>query len=138
MAGQWLDEIEEFENLLAGVGHDTILGTSGDNDLNAGSGNDRISGGLGADTLTGGSGNDTFVFVAADTGVDEVTDFAFGPDRLDISAWGATGYGDLTVVSTQNGSTYDVDVSYNGNILKLTNVAQSNLALLDGNDFLFT
>ena len=138
MAGLWLDEIEEFENLIAGVGHDTILGTSGANDLNAGSGNDRITGGLGADTLTGGSGNDTFVFVAADTGVDEVTDFAFGPDRLDISAWGATGFGDLTVVSTQNGGTYDVDVSYNGNALKLTGVVQSNLALLDGNDFLFT
>ncbi|MEM1377074.1 MAG: calcium-binding protein, partial [Pseudomonadota bacterium] len=127
-----------FEAAISGGGHDIIFGTDVANFLSAGSGNDTLYGGLGSDTLTGGQGGDTFVFVASDTGTDEIVDFEFGPDKLDISAWGATGFGDLTVTTTQIGSTYDVDVTYNSEALKLTGVAQSNLALLDADDFLFT
>lgn len=129
--------IENFEAVLTGAGNDILLGTDGVNLLSAGAGNDRLEGGLGADTLTGGAGADTFVFVSGDTDVDEVTDFQFGSDVLDISAWGATGFGDLTITTTQTGSTYDVDVTYNSEALKLTGVAQTNLALLVADDFLF-
>jgi predicted extracellular nuclease len=55
------------------AGRDTIIGTPGD---------DVITGGIGADTLTGGAGADQFVFTSLRDGVDTITDFQPGVDRI--------------------------------------------------------
>ncbi len=62
----------------AGAGNDIVYGQEGD---------DRISGGAGDDILSGGSGADTFVWIANESGADEVLDFNTGEgDVLDIAS----------------------------------------------------
>ncbi|ESQ73920.1 M10 family metallopeptidase C-terminal domain-containing protein [Asticcacaulis sp. AC402] len=46
------EDYDNFENVITGVGNDSITGTAGSN---------WIDGGIGADTLTGGAGDDTYI-----------------------------------------------------------------------------
>jgi Ca2+-binding RTX toxin-like protein len=68
-------------NLLKRIGgtsgRDTITGTAGD---------DVIHGGEGADTVTTGTGRDVLVYTSLRDGLDTVTDFTPGSDRIDLSA----------------------------------------------------
>lgn len=56
--------------------------------LNGNAGNDRLIGGQANDTLTGGAGSDAFVFTSnrrfntADFGIDTITDFVSGTDKI--------------------------------------------------------
>lgn len=59
------------------AGRDTITGTAGD---------DVINGGEGADTITTGTGRDVLVYGSVRDGLDTITDFTPGSDRLDLSA----------------------------------------------------
>jgi Ca2+-binding RTX toxin-like protein len=52
------DIVDGFENLIAGDGSDTVLGTSGANMLDGGLGNDTVNGLAGDDTVLGGIGAD--------------------------------------------------------------------------------
>ncbi|MGY2487420.1 beta strand repeat-containing protein [Cupriavidus sp. CP313] len=65
--------------IAGGNGKDTIYGEGGD---------DNIGGGGGGDTLSGGSGGDVFVYNAVSdstaAGMDIITDFQRGADRLDL------------------------------------------------------
>ena len=71
--------------LLGLGGNDTLLGGQGNDRLLGGDGNDWLSGDRGNDTLTGGSGADVFVIRPDATGVDLITDFARGVDRLGLA-----------------------------------------------------
>lgn len=94
-------------NVQAGSGNDVITAGANDQSINGGAGNDTITGGAGNDTVTGGAGADTFLVGAigsstapsADTltvaiangntitfgnGVDVVTDFTTGTDKIDV------------------------------------------------------
>jgi len=68
-----------------------IIGSDGADNLDGGHGNDTLNGGRGDDTLTGGCGNDVFVFqseqpfATANLGVDTITDFDKGCDRIALS-----------------------------------------------------
>lgn len=66
-----------LKTLQGGAGRDTLVGSAGD---------DLIVGGEGADTLTGGAGSDTFVYRSLRDGIDAVTDFVPGSDRIDLTA----------------------------------------------------
>ena len=77
-------------NLNGGNGRDALNGTAGRDRINGGNGddtlfgndgNDSLNGGNGDDTYTGGLGTDTFV-LAANSGVDQVTDFQNAIDRF--------------------------------------------------------
>ena len=73
-----------------GDGDDKLVGHFGKETFIGGSGNDRIEGRVGGDTLTGSSGADQFGYTIAsesDTidGVDWITDFVKGQDRIDLS-----------------------------------------------------
>jgi VCBS repeat-containing protein len=56
------------------------------------SGNDVLFGSAGADTLTGGAGADAFRFENPNVGVDFISDFQTGVDRIELSS---AGFGDL-------------------------------------------
>ncbi len=62
------------------------------NTINGGVGNNVINGGAGSDTLSGGTGSDTFAFggssflnLLSAIGVDSITDFAIGEDKIQLS-----------------------------------------------------
>lgn len=77
-------------NVTGSQVQDTITGTAQADTIDGQAGNDTITGGVGADTLTGGAGVDTFVYTAVGdsrgvSGVDTITDFVTGTDKLQIA-----------------------------------------------------
>lgn len=77
--------------LDGGEGADELWADDGADRLNGGNGDDRLCGGNGADQLTGGAGSDRFYFSSAQQstllyGVDRITDFTRGSDRIDLHA----------------------------------------------------
>ncbi|MGR0188001.1 beta strand repeat-containing protein [Azospirillum aestuarii] len=78
-------------------GSDTLAGTSGADVLYGYDGDDTLVGGPGDDTLIGGSGADAFRFVSSTDGVDAITDFKLGEDRIEVvgTAFGGLPSGDL-------------------------------------------
>jgi Ca2+-binding RTX toxin-like protein len=89
------------DSIFGYVGNDTIRGGASNDHLSGGSGNDRLLGGAGNDflvggygvgggndTLTGGPGADRFFFNTAADGVDSITDFVVGTDKIGFAAFG--------------------------------------------------
>ncbi len=107
------DKLVSIENLVGGLGNDSLTGNSAANSLwggagndllQGGRGNDSLDGGLGADVLTGGSGNDRFAFdTSFAQGVDRIADFHAGDDRvvLDDALFTALQGGQLPVSAFQ-------------------------------------
>jgi Ca2+-binding RTX toxin-like protein len=82
----------ELDNTITGNDSNNILsGKQGNDTLLGGGGDDRIVGGIGDDILTGGDGADRFYRWRSSTGVDTITDFQVGEDRLCFSARGFGG-----------------------------------------------
>jgi Ca2+-binding RTX toxin-like protein len=82
------DVLTEIENVLGGIGNDSILGDGLTNLLDGGNGNDTLDGGEGDDSLDGGAGNDWASYANAG-----------GAVTVDLSAGtssGADGSDDLT------------------------------------------
>lgn len=63
-----------------------INGTSARNTLTGTPGKDRITGLGSADTLTGGLNADEFVYVNTTDGIDTITDFTLGEDKIVLTA----------------------------------------------------
>ena len=86
-------------NIITGVGNDTITGNAAANEIRAGAGNDKVSAGSGNDTVFGAAGNDT---LAGDAGND-LLDGGQGIDTLagglgkDVFTY-AAGYGADTIL----------------------------------------
>lgn len=80
------EQAMNFENVVAGAGSDTLIGTAASNSLTGSAGNDTLDGGAGADTLAGGAGNDTY---RVDAGTDLVIEGSgAGTDLVQSSvAW---------------------------------------------------
>ena len=103
-----------FENLVSGLGNDSITGTGGNNDIRTGAGNDTIVAGGGVDTLYGGAGDD--VLLGGFT-----TDDVYGEDGDDIlrvldgefydNSYGGNGSDTLDhSASTYSGDTFDFEL----------------------------
>ena len=115
-------------------GNDQLWGNVGNDTLRGGTGNDRLHGGVGDDGLTGGGGVDTFIF-GRDSDNDVITDFTNGVDRINVSAFGLSGFGELSSAISQNGGDAFIDWSVLGGDGLLTiNGAQGQL---NGADFIF-
>jgi Ca2+-binding RTX toxin-like protein len=81
------------DDVLWGLeGNDVLRGDAGADLLAGGLGNDVLAGGAGADRLIGGPGSDVFRFGPPGDGVDIVTDFASGIDRIEVSSAGFGGF----------------------------------------------
>jgi Ca2+-binding RTX toxin-like protein len=107
---------EGNDSLVGGTGSDRLFGGAGNDTLTGAAGSDVLEGGAGNDTLTGGEGADIFRIVnETDAGIDEITDFTTGVDKIKLVGFGA-------------GAT----VSYEGGILKVDGVDVANL---NGNPF---
>ncbi|NJK28401.1 MAG: hypothetical protein HC925_07945, partial [Coleofasciculaceae cyanobacterium SM2_3_26] len=63
----------------------TLTGTAGADHLVGGAAADTITGGAGNDNLTGGAGNDIFQYAATGEGIDTITDFTLGSDRISFN-----------------------------------------------------
>jgi Ca2+-binding RTX toxin-like protein len=72
---------DEADSIVGGSGADSLTGGAGADSLTGGAGADSLTGGAGADSLTGGAGADSFVFISL-TGVDSLTDFTSGSDKI--------------------------------------------------------
>lgn len=75
------------DTMDGGADADLLNGGADDDSLAGGEGADLLLGGGGNDTLSGGAGSDVFAFNGM-SGVDLITDFAPGEDRIDLSAQG--------------------------------------------------
>ena len=80
-------EGNDFANRITGnAGSNMLNGGEGNDTLSGGAGMDRLIGGKGKDLLTGGADADAFVFdgQSIGSGVDRITDFVVGVDRIEI------------------------------------------------------
>ena len=106
-------------------GFDFLFGGDGDDEMNGGIGRDRFNSGSGDDILTGGASIDFFIyntnaeFNADDLGVDEITDFVSGQDKiiLDTSTFTAINNEvEFTTVTNNNAAaTSNAVIVYNTN-----------------------
>ncbi|MEM9139939.1 MAG: hypothetical protein AAGB15_08900 [Pseudomonadota bacterium] len=111
-----------------------IQGTAANDKLIGTLADEEIRDGAGVDNIFGKGGADLFVF-SADGQNDAVKDFEAGVDRLDVSAWGASGFGDLTLTNSKNGK---VLVEYGGELLVLADAARTlTVDDLSAGDFIF-
>ena len=104
----------------------TLYGYGGNDTLIGGIGNDFLYGGNGNDTLTGNTGDDAFVFEGS-WGLDIVTDFAAGSDRLVLRTSGLTLFSQLTI--TQEGA--DTLITFGSQQIRLSNVAAATVTAAD-------
>ena len=135
----YLDGEAGNDTLFGGNGRDTLLGGDGNDRLvdngqvgdlgrdilNGEAGDDFLRIGGGNDTATGGAGSDTFEFFGAAIGMNTVTDFDLGTDRLrlDDALW--TGTLTAQQVVDQFGSVVGGDLILDfggGNAIALTGV----------------
>lgn len=135
------------DTLTGGNGNDTITGGAGADVLSGGLGADLILGEIGADTITGGVGNDTltggdgadvFVFeaAAATNGVDTITDFVTGTDKLNDSVARAA---NVTIIAADvQGAMADASVYYISMNGAAANLTTGGLATLSGADMTAT
>lgn len=92
-----LDGGADHDYLHGGSGNDWIAGDQGNDTLVGFWGDDQLSGGRGTDRMTGGGGKDFFIFdhvldSTAIAGIDTITDFQQGLDRIVLSGIDANAY----------------------------------------------
>ena len=118
---------------------DTLTGTGFQDDLRGRGGNDTLTDGSGRDFLRGGDGADTFVLVR-DGQRDRITDFMPGTDKIDLSAWGAGGFEDLSfeageeVVNGWSGLGY---LHWQDEVLYFDGLDAATMATISADDFIF-
>jgi serralysin len=116
------DTLSGIERVLATSGNDTIIGSSG---------SEQLEGWTGDDTLTGGTGPDVFRF-RDDWGIDTVTDFEVGVDKIrlnDVSDL-FDGFDGLSI--TQDGANAVITlIDDDANGITLLNIDARSLSISD-------
>jgi len=110
-----------------------LVGTPGNDTIVAGGGADTVTGASGNDILWGGAAGDVFVYLAGQTGNDQVRDFNLAEDAIDVSDLGITTLAEATAGAT---------VGPNGVILNLdgqtaTLWGVTSIAQLTADNFIF-
>jgi Ca2+-binding RTX toxin-like protein len=85
------------DTIYGGDGADSLFGGRGSDAIAGGDGDDYIAGNRGSDVLTGGPGADSFAFTSRKIGLDTITDFEAGIDRIVLASgpFKGLGKGDL-------------------------------------------
>ena len=83
--------VVDSDTLIGGGGKDTLNAGDGNDFLFGGGGADYLMGGMGDDILTGGAGNDRFRFKNCFEGIDRITDFGTGTDKIVVKQTGFSG-----------------------------------------------
>jgi Ca2+-binding RTX toxin-like protein len=96
---------DSANSIFGGLGNDSLYGMGG---------NDTLTGGLGNDYLDGGVGSDVYLFQRGD-GQDTLADTAYdtSTDQLVFSGTGLTA---ANILVTRVASSYDLKISFKGNI----------------------
>jgi Ca2+-binding RTX toxin-like protein len=81
-----LSGMDGADQLFGEAGNDRLLGGEKADSLFGGDGQDQLFGGFGYDTLTGGSDADSFCFEGLNTGLDTITDFEHGVDKIGLGS----------------------------------------------------
>ncbi len=110
--------------LFGGAGSDLMEGGAGNDSFDGGDGNDILIGGTGSDALTGGAGADVFCFSHGD-GIDVVTDFTRGLDRIDVTNFHLT-FDQLRAAFAQSGANGTITFS-NGSVIHVWGVTLADL-----------
>jgi Ca2+-binding RTX toxin-like protein len=74
--------------VFADGGDDWVQGDDGNDTLYGGDGNDVLAGGAGEDLLTGGGGSDRFRLTGSNFGLDRITDYQVGVDKIELQLSG--------------------------------------------------
>jgi serralysin len=117
------------DNFVGSSQNDILIGESGDDTLNGGLGVDVMDGGAGNDTMIGGIGADTFRFAGQSLGIDKISDYEDGFDRLSFDRMIADDFSDFLI--TGNGTntvvlSLIIDVSNTLTLSGLWNITISN------------
>ena len=120
-----LEGSSDNDFLFGQNGNDEMNGGPGNDLLNGGPGNDLLNSGPGNDILTGGLGIDNFVFATNqefnfnDVGIDEITDFVVGQDKIVLDRTTFTAINNdiefATVTSNIDAAISDALIVYNTN-----------------------
>jgi Ca2+-binding RTX toxin-like protein len=78
------------DKLFGGDGNDKLFGGAGDDTLSGGANADTLDGGAGTNILTGGAGADVFRILQSDNGVNTITDFQTGTDKIKLIGYGSS------------------------------------------------
>ena len=84
--GDGNDVLSNIEGVFGSNFNDTLISDAGNNALTGNNGNDLLVGNFGTDRLTGGAGSDTFFFLFSSDGVDTITDFSSGTDKIQVNS----------------------------------------------------
>ncbi|QBY01426.1 hypothetical protein E2K80_12415 [Rhodophyticola sp. CCM32] len=124
---------------LQGTNHDDVIYLADNVDGEGWGGDDIIHDSTNAESMNGGAGADTFVFMAGDGHRDQITGFEEGIDQIDISAWGASDISDLTITVNplSDGTHAHVDISYNGEEVRLHKMSLADANNIDAGEFIF-
>ena len=135
------DKLSSIENILGGLGNDTLTGSKSGNILDGGAGNDTLSGAAGADALFGGAGADILIGGTGNDmlsgGADDDTFVYTIGDGIDIID-GGTGTDTLSILGTSRANT--LDVIFNGASITqfegstITSIEAITADLLGGSD----
>ncbi|MDY7005925.1 MAG: phytase [Cyanobacteriota bacterium] len=116
---------QDGDDVLEGrPGFDHLFGGNGNDEMNGGIGRDRLNGGSGNDTLSGGASIDRFIFATNqefdtdDIGVDEITDFVVGQDKILLDRTTFTAINSIATdfaTVTGGAATSDAVIVYNVN-----------------------
>ena len=125
----------DADNVQGGAGADYLYGGDGKDSLYGGLGGDVLVGGPGNDVLYGGSGADLFMF-GPPAGIDKITDFAHGVDRINLHAL-ATNYAELQGALTAAVGYVRLDLTALGGSGEIRFLGSDNVAYFSAADFLF-
>lgn len=138
-ASETLHGTDGDDNIYGKDGNDIIIDDKGDDWLFGDAGNDVLTGGSGTNDYWGGNGADTIKTIARGNvfSDDLVHGFVHGKDKIDVSAWGITDFGqvqDLLYVDSHGDAAFNAYYDNHDHVMRIENVDPSALT---ASDFVF-